>query len=381
MTTTVKSRSFNQNQLKVICDSLCDKIELLFDVLELPDLKQNGKMFMGPCPVHGGDNASAFNLYHTGESYRGNWKCRTHHCQEVFKGSIIGFVRGVLSHNTYGWPNNTNKMVSFQETIDFIENFLGDNLSNIKISKTETEKKVFSSVIKNIVTNSNETSCSKIARNSIQKSLKIPSQYFIDRGFSSDILVKYDVGLCDNEQKEMYNRAVVPVYDINGKYMIGCSGRSVFEKCSSCGGYHAVEMDCPQPQEAWKYSKWKHNKDFRSQDHLYNLWFSKKEILKTSKVILVESPGNVWRLEEAGIHNAVALFGSNLSDRQKILLDGSGAMTIITIMDNDDAGKKATETIFQKCKNTYNIINISIDANDVADMTLEDIEKQIKVYL
>ncbi|NDC71851.1 MAG: hypothetical protein EBZ62_00150, partial [Sphingobacteriia bacterium] len=38
--------------------------------------------------------------------------------------------------------------------------------------------------------------------------------------------------------------------------------------------------------------------------------------LKSHTAIIVESPGNVWRLEENGIHNSVALFGSSLSDRQ-----------------------------------------------------------------
>ena len=120
---------------------------------------------------------------------------------------------------------------------------------------------------------------------------------------------------------------------------------------------------------------------FKSQNHLYNFWFAKQHILESTIVVLVESPGNVWRLEEAGIHNSVALFGAHLTDRQKILLDGSGAMTIITIMDNDDAGKKAAQTISDKCKNTYNVVNINIEKNDIAEMSVEEINNTIKNYL
>jgi DNA primase len=94
-------------------------------------------------------------------------------------------------------------------------------------------------------------------------------------------------------------------------------------------------------------------------------------------VILVESPGNVWRLEEAGIHNSVAIFGSSLSDRQKMILDTSGAMTIITIMDNDDAGQKASQLISDKCSKTYNIVHAKINYPDVACMTVDQIKTEL----
>jgi DNA primase len=378
---TKTSPSYNQHQLKVICDNLCDNIDRLLETLDLTEINDNGKMYVGECPIHNGDNKTAFNLYPTGDSYRGNWKCRTHQCDKIFKGSIIGFIRGVLSTKKYNWQKDGDKTATFKETIEFIQNFLGDNLSNIKISKTEIEKKTFSNIVKNITEESSNNIKQKINRSSIRQSLIIPSDYFIDRGFDKEILNRYDVGLCNKQDKEMYNRAVAPVYDNNHKYLVGCTGRSIFDKCEVCKHYHDKQRSCPNSEELWKYPKWKHNKDFKSQNHLYNFWFAKEHILQLAKVILVESPGNVWKLEEAGIHNSVALFGSNLSDRQKIMLDGSGAMTIIVLMDNDDAGRKAATTINHKCKNTYNIINLNIDKADVAEMSIEEINQQIKKYI
>lgn len=373
-------RSYNQNQLKVLCDKLCDRIEELFNVLDIYDIKNNGKMYVGCCPIHSGDNKSAFNIYPSGESYRGNWRCRTHSCDKTFKPSIIGFIRGVLSNKKYNWQTDGDQTVTFNETIQFIEDFLGQTLSNVKVSRSEIEKKNFANIVKHITNNSAEN-ISKISRSSIRKSLIIPSNYFIDRGFDKNILDKYDVGLCDKPDKEMYNRAVAPIYDMDHKYMVGCTGRSIFDKCESCQSFHDPQKICPTAEEKWKYSKWKHNYQFKSQNHLYNMWFAKEHILKSSQVILVESPGNVWKLEQHGIHNSVALFGSNMSDKQKILLDGSGAMTIITLMDNDDAGNKAVEVIREKCKNTYNIIQLKISKSDVAEMNTEEIEKEIKAYL
>lgn len=376
------SHSYNQNQLKVVCDQLCDKIDILFDVLDLEDIKLNGKMYVGNCPIHDGDNKTAFNLYPDGDNYRGNWKCRTHGCDKFFKGSIIGFIRGVLSHKKYNWKNDGDKTVSFDETIKFIEDFLGNNIDKIKVSKSEHEKKKFSSIITNLINSKNEqNNTSKISRHQIRQSLIYPCEYFIDRQFNTKILEKYDVGLCNKPDKEMYNRAVVPIYDVSYKYMIGCTGRSIFDKCSNCDSYHKNDEQCPDEKNKWKYPKWKHNSGFLSQNHLYNFWFAKKYILESNKVILVESPGNVWKLEEYGIHNSVALFGANLSDRQKILLDGSGAMTIIIIMDNDTAGKSAAQAIEMKCRNTYNIVNINISKPDVAEMSATEIDQEIRKFL
>jgi DNA primase len=114
---------------------------------------------------------------------------------------------------------------------------------------------------------------------------------------------------------------------------------------------------------------------------LYNFWFAKEHILETGSVILVESPGNVWKLEENGIHNSVGLFGCSLSDRQKLILDSSGAMNIIILTDNDDAGKKAAEQIQNKCSKTYNILIPKISKNDIGEMTSDEITIEIKNYL
>lgn len=374
---TKKSTSFDQNKIKIVCDQLCDKIDSLLDHFEL-EYKMNGKFITMSCPIHGGDNNGALNLYHTGDHYRGNWKCRTHNCETVFKSSIIGFIRGILSNRKYNWSKDGDPGCSFNEALDYAVKFLNVSLKDIKVSNVSKEKNIFVNNIK-ILNNDNTNDEIKIKRELIQKTLDIPSKYFISRGFSATILKKYDVGDCTNSKKEMANRAVVPVYDTDHKFMVGCTGRSFFEKCSKCKSYH--DNDCPDSENSWKYSKWKHSHGFKTQQHLYNYWYAKEHILSSGIVILVESPGNVWKLEENGIHNSVALFGANLTDRQKTILDMSGAMTIITIMDNDEAGHKAAKIIEDKCNRTYNIKNVTISKNDIAEMSTDEINKEIKRFL
>jgi len=382
MTTKYKMKkflSYNQQQLKHLSDIICDDIERLLQTLCIDDYKLLDKMVTMSCPVHGGDNDSAFNLYYKGDSYRGNWKCRTHGCEEVFKSSIIGFIRGCLSHHN-GWSKLNDPMVSFDDALNFAVNFSKQDLSKIKVSKKATEKHNFVKAIQNISSEKTHQNQS-VPRQIVKKSLDIPSEYFIDRGFSKDVLIKYDVGECRGLGKEMSGRSVVPIYDNDMMGMIGCSGRSIFDKCNTCSCYHDDNKACPPDKDKWLFSKWKHSKNFKTQECLYNFWFAKESILKTKTVIVVESPGNVWKLEEAGIHNSVALLGSSLSNKQKMLLDISGAMNLITIMDNDDAGQKAAQIIYDKCSRIYNVKNIKISAPDIAEMTLSQIDQEIKPFI
>ncbi len=176
------------------------------------------------------------------------------------------------------------------------------------------------------------------------------------KGQENKILEKYDVGDCEHPYKPMFNRAVVPIYDNDHSEMIGCSGRTT----------------CDQ------LPKWKHSKGLKTDSSLYNFWYAKDSIKKKMSAILVESPGNVWKLEMAGIHNSLAIYGSSLSVRQKILLDMTGAMTLYILTDNDEAGKKCRENIEKQCCKIYNIEHIYAKDNDVGEMNIEDIKELFK---
>lgn len=378
-TMTKKYHSFDQEKLKIVCDELCDNIDELLDSFDL-DYKYNQKLIHMSCPIHDGDNVGALNIYPEGDNYRGNWVCRTHNCEKTFKQSIIGFIRGIISNRKYGWNKSGDKTCSFQEALDYATGFLKKDYNKIKISKVDRDKKTFANLV-NYINKPDENNIPQITRNQIVSSIQIPAEYYLKRNYSDKILTKYDVGLCSNPEKPMYNRVVVPIYNNDYEFMVGCTGRSIFEKCQNCSCYHDPAAKCPDEEKRWLNPKWKHSSDFKSQNYLYNFWFAKKQILKTNTAIIVESPGNVWRLEENDIHNSVAIFGSSLSDRQKILLDSSGAMNLVILTDNDEAGHKAAEQIKSKCQNTYRIFRPSISKSDVGEMNSDEINKEIKPYL
>lgn len=368
--------NLSQNQLIKISDIICDNIDVLFDKIDIK-LYQSGNGYTGRCPVHGGDNSHAIHLYPEGHTHRGYWQCVTHECEGTFKPTIIGFIRGVLSHRKYDWRKKGDKFETFENTLKFISESFKIDLNKIDVSHEELEKKRFLTQTRwNIPMVKDKP---LIKRQDIQARLSNPPRYFINRGFSKEILQKYDVGYCNDPSKQMYQRCVVPVYDEGYNYLVACLGRSIFDKCKECNQYHNPHnVKCPK----YEIPKWKNSKNFNKKENLYNYWFAKEHIKRSKTAILVESCGNVWRFEESGVHNAVALFGGELSDGQEFLLEKTGCMCIIIIMDGDEAGKNHARRIRDKTKDFYNVKNIELpEGKDIADMSIQEINEKIRPFL
>ncbi len=130
-----------------------------------------------------------------------------------------------------------------------------------------------------------------------------------------------------------------------------------------------------------KVPKWKNNYGFAKSQYLYGFYQNKEDIVRTKTVVLVEGQGDVWRLWEAGIRNAVGLFGTSLSAAQLFTLRTACIVNLVVILDNDPAGIIAREKINTTCSNIFNIINIETSSNDVGDMTIQEINEQIKPNL
>jgi hypothetical protein len=348
----VKTFRLNKTQPELIelSNKLIQHMPEIFDYFGVNCCAEETR-WSGVCPVHGGDNTTAFNLYHSGMSCTGNWYCWTHNCQNTFNSSALGFVRGLLSRKNHGWTGHGDTTESFGGTIEWCEKFLEGKIEPSNAPKYDYVKKRRKTAI-----------LPSLAK----KHLQIPSPYFLSRGVSAEILVKYDVGDCFERGKEMNQRAVVPVYDVDHKLIVGCSGRSVNESCGKCGCYHNEAHRCPSHEYRKAYSKWRHSKNFDRENSLYNLWSAKEHIFNTGVAILVESPGNVWKIEESGIYCSVAAFGTRVTDSQICILKDAGMHTLIILMDPDEAGVNATQELLGKYQKTLNVVAPKLDF-DIGD--------------
>lgn len=352
-----------------------DRIEDIFDYFSL-DYKKGKKFYYGKCPIHDGDNGSAWQFYQDGAFFRGNWICRTHGCQNTFKRTSIGCVRGLLSRFDFGWKTGGDKTASFKDTTDWLFRFLKTNGKDLSVNKPQVEKRQFINSVGWTSIKQKENSL-YIPRATYRNTptLTFSSAYLESRGFSEDILRSYDIAECLASGKEMTGRVVLPIFNDKYSHITGVTGRSLYTKCDSCKAYHAG--DCPAEGYRWQYTKWRHNKDFCAEDQLFNYWRAKEHIDRLHSVVLVESPLSVLRLEQAGVYNSLATFGAHLTDAQLNKLFATSLYTVNLIPDNDPAGLTSAEEIRTRINRIFNTNVIVPELNDVADMSVEDIKTNL----
>jgi 5S rRNA maturation endonuclease (ribonuclease M5) len=332
-----KSKGWDQPQISALCKSLESKIPDLLDIFKLEYRKYDHKYTL-PCPVHGGDNSNGCTIFENGAH---NWACWTHGCQYKYKKSLLGFIRGVLSHRS-------GREVSISEAIKFCSDFLNCKIEDLQITPVSGNGSYVKMV--EIFTMQPELD---IATDRPEIHI-MPSQYYKDRKYSENILLEFEIGDCLLDYGVMAKRAVVPYYDMHGNYL-GSSGRVLSDK------------DSP---------KWINTKGLKKSQILYGLHVARQYIEDSGTVIIVEGPGDVWRLNEAGFKNSVAISGANLSDAQLLNLEMSGCLKVIILTDNDDAGKKAAQQIIKKCGRRFNYVQPEIPKQykDIGEMTLEEIK-------
>lgn len=345
----------------------CQVIDELLDNLGI-EYKAFRKLYAGPCPVHGGDNPMGLNLYPDGDDVKGYWRCNTHHCEKKWGCSLLGLVRGVLS-------NKEHRTVTYTEAGNYVAKFLGyENINGIPKPSQEQLDRLNYNRISRSLNLLPEQSGGIWRRDVVRSMIQVPSSYYLNRGYSKDILDRYDVGYYHKT-----GRVAVPMYEDTYKFAVGFSARSIHPKCPKCGFWHSEKEICPNTPSAYlECSKWKNSKGFSTAHYLYNFWFAKKHIEKTNVIILTEGPGDVWRLEENGIHNSVALFGTSLTLQQRVILDQSGAMSAIILLDNDKAGKTAALELKQQLGRSYRLYFPAFNGNDVGDLNSDDITKDVR---
>lgn len=360
---------FEPLNVDFVQDRACERITEVFDALGC-DYTERHDYIQSACPVHGGENQRGMFW-----AIRSNhWQCKTRGChKDPITGpstSIFGLVRGAMSLKT-------GKKWDFPQTVNFVTQALGlkdypkdmATAQDIEIARMLKIHRKKHAVPKDHGALLSETI----------KYLRPDQVYYPNRGILPDIIAKYHISFCNNKDKPMYKRAFFPVLDDKGRYIVGWSGRSIYDKCSKCKMHHHPDRaSCPDPKYKGKYTKWKHSTDFRAEKCLYNIWYAKPFISKTGVVILCEGPGDVWAYEKAGIRNSVAILGTSMSRQQRLMLQNAGALTIICTFDNDESGQKAMKRMEEELTHYFRIFCVTpATVNDVGDMFSSDILAQI----
>lgn len=362
-------KRFNANEVNFIQSRACERITEIFNALGI-DYIERHDYIQSACPIHGGDNNRA--LFWAIRSNHFECKTRGCHLDPVCgpSNSVFGLVRGAMS-------NKINKKFSFQQAVNFVAQVLG--LEECRADATTAQDIEIAKIIRQHRKRQSAIQKQGILLSTMVSRLKSDQVYYPNRGVSPEIIAKYHISFCNTQGKQMYKRAFFPILDTTGRYIVGWSGRSIYDKCPKCGMHHHPERSsCPDPQYNGVYAKWKHSKNLRVELCLYNIWYAKPFISKTGTVILCEGPGDVWAYEAAGIRNSVAVLGSSISRTQRLILQNAGALTVVCTFDNDEAGRNAMKQLEIELTHYFRIFCVTPDtANDVGDMLTDDISDKI----
>jgi hypothetical protein len=372
------SKRISQETLNQITEAANERIEFILEQLgfDVNSFYGSGGELRCRCLIHSGDNNTAFSY----STVFKKWRCYTNSCHDGCD-NIFGLVQKALSLQN-------DKEIGFRDAVSWLAKILEikiDLNSNIEISEDtkEISKLVSYSKYKTKQVNKQNTEFKQFPLSAIKDKVE-PSWYFINQGFSPEILKKYCVGYCEDPYKPMNLRSYAPVLDDTGTMVIGVTGRIKFEKCELCGDFHNPDDLCPSDDRMTRsYSKWMHY-GFSKSTVLYNSWFAEEHIKRTKVAILTEGPKEIWWLEQYGVHNAVCIFGLSFSNIHLKKLIKMGVTTIVVALDNDEKGLKAIDDIYDNFGNYFKIVNIKNilgPDQDIDDLKEDEMNNKLIPFL
>lgn len=179
--------------------------------------------------------------------------------------------------------------------------------------------------------------------------------YFKERGFSNEIIKKFELGyspdqweaftgnaLKEGYQQQFLEESGLSVKRDNGSLYDRYRGRVMFPIHSFTGrviafGGRTLKNDKNVP----KYVNSPESEIYHKSSVLYGLYFAKKAIREEDNCFLVEGYADVLSVYQAGIENVVASSGTSLTVEQ-IRLIGRFTKNITILYDGDAAGIKAS---------------------------------------
>ena len=332
--------------LKKVRQIIFDDIDVLLEDLGLEYEQESDNIFMS-CPIHeGSDNKHGLSISLSKQA----WRCWTRGCHEEFNTDIFGFIRGVLS-------SQSADMVSFSDVLRYICKIY--NVDNAKTKNAKDKKPEVEDPFRDIVRIfQKKKEIAKPPSVSIQVKTLDHSPYFEARGFDRKTLSHFGVKDCSDNLSPMRHRAIIPIYSFNSK--IGYIARAT---------------------KAWLQPKYLFSEGLVKTDHLYNYDNAIEHGQDKSCLFLVEGQGDVWKLYEAGVINAVGLFGKDISKTQATTLKRSGVTTLVVLTDNDQAGRESKIKINRRLGRMFNLKFPHFPSNDLGVMTVDKIKENILLKL
>jgi len=302
------------------------------DVLVYYDAKglkeANGKL-VGRCPVHGGDNPTAFHV----DLEKNIWHCFTG-CKRG--GNVLDLVA-------------CKEGISIRDAaLKLQELFLSENdqpvaLSNCDGDNPHEKIPAGDSIPAPECVDGRESENPLL---SFTLTLAPDHPYLLkERQLSPETIQHFGIGYC--HKGTMRGRIAIPVHDHAGQ-LIAYAGRTIKEDTSPT-----------RP-------KYKFPKGFHKLLELYNIHRAHEAIGDIGEVILVEGFFDVFRLHQAGYPNTVALMGCAMSLEQEGLLRTS-CSKVTLLFDGDEAGRNCAEECLWRLVHDLHVRLVELEDGEQPD--------------
>lgn len=304
-----------------VINEIREKVDIVDVVSEYVPLVPKGRNFMGVCPFHDDNNPSM----------------SVSREKKIFKCFSCG-ATGTVFKFVMDYEN-----ISFPEAIAKLAPKAGIHLDIDASHKPKVRSPLYDvyALSLKFYTNNLHTAYGKKAKSYLQK-----------RGFTEEMINKYQVGLALNDRNTLskiltqkydentlmksgligqnekhfydlfYDRIMFPLYDLDGK-VIAYSGR-IYDR-----------------EDNSKYFNTRETEIFKKGELLYNYHRAKPVARKSGQVIVMEGFMDVIKASTIGLENVVATMGTGVTPFQANLIKKM-AKEIILCFDGDDAGRKAT---------------------------------------
>ncbi len=276
----------------------------------LQKLVHRNHRLSGPCPLHGGDNPTAFRV----NLDRGIWNCFT----KCGGGDTVELVRKIES-------------CSYAEAARILKTLSDGSTSRNHPKPTCPKNDSFRPFRHRIPLDPNTAFLQK-------------------KGISIETARRFETGITDRSAF-LKGTVAVRLHDLHGR-PIGYCGRRL------------------DPKEIAAWGKWRFPRKLPKSRILYNA--HKALAYMRHGIILVECPWSSMRLSQSGWPNVVSLLGTSLSSIQIDWLLESPS--VLLMLDGDDTGRQAAESIAYKLrgkiKTFVHQLPDGFDPDDLSDSNL-----------
>ncbi len=312
-----------------IVQKVIDTANIVEVVQDVVTLKRAGVNYKGNCPFHN-EKTPSFVV----SPAKGIFKCFG--CGE--SGTAVSFI---MKH----------EHLSFVDTIKYLGQKYNIVVEEKEESNEQKEQRKERDSLMIVSAYAQKYFSDTLLKDSTGRAIGL--SYFKERGFTDEIIAKFQLGYCpekyaaftDSAQRNGYKltfleKTGLTIVSGNNKFD-RFNGRVMFPIHSLLGkvigfGGRTLRSD----KKTAKYLNSPESEIYHKSNVLYGIYYAKSQIVKQDKCYLVEGYTDVISMYQTGVENVVASSGTSLTENQ-IALVRRFTQNLTFIFDGDKAGVKA----------------------------------------